>query len=357
MCADLRADLSTWTHGGRHRRGGAGAKQFAPEGEVCRRTLGYYGSGSRMGRKPCLQFEPQPLKIGERMHPRPGKSRRGATPRSLRWALTRDVDSADPWFKALEACQAEFVVAHRMLSMQGYKWPVDPLYDWSRRAEYPFVARTLAGLAPSRILDAGAGVTFLPLFLSRLGHCVDCLDSDGGYPARMGAVLGQLGETHRVRYFEGDLAGSFELSGSPYDVVLSVSVIEHLDPQVRERAVQGLCRLLRPGGLLILTLDVSLSDRGGGLSDHEVGRLGDLLGQLAATELSPVGRPPSLALTTGSPAYLRAPIRFAKRVLRGRFRRLYHALRRDPLPTFPPLGCLLAAIKTPENISGVAWST
>lgn len=69
---------------------------------------------------------------------------------------------------------------HTILDPYAHAWVADPLHQWSRRWEYPFVASCLARSFPRRVLDAGSGVTFYPYFLQEsLGVAVNCCDHDG----------------------------------------------------------------------------------------------------------------------------------------------------------------------------------
>ena len=67
-----------------------------------------------------------------------------------------------------------------------------PVYEWSRRVEYPFAVHSLASRPVGRTLDAGSGVTFFPLYLRQeWGVPVACLDYKAAYVDRMNQV-GQL---------------------------------------------------------------------------------------------------------------------------------------------------------------------
>ena len=72
-------------------------------------------------------------------------------------------------FKQLERFSDQFVAETRpFLKDYRRRWVTDPLHQWSRQWEYPYVvARIQALLAsqgekPIRALDVGSGITFLP---------------------------------------------------------------------------------------------------------------------------------------------------------------------------------------------------
>ncbi|MGZ4448060.1 MAG: methyltransferase domain-containing protein [Nocardioides sp.] len=160
-----------------------------------------------------------------------------------------------------------------------------------RCIEYPWIAKHLPAGEGLRVLDAGAGVNALPFFLSDRGHTV--FTADPHPVVRNGTAADTWNEWGFLDYAELDRpVTSFHL---PYeqtdpdldlDVVLSVSVIEHLPRVVRREWLRTAARQLRPGGRLLLTVDtVPFSTA---LWNHSEGRLvedpdvhGDLAGLVA----------------------------------------------------------------------------
>jgi SAM-dependent methyltransferase len=153
-------------------------------------------------------------------------------------------------------------------AMAAYRrrWEYDPFRLWSRRWEYPFAATqvldfasTLPSNAPMRLLDAGSGVTYFPHFLcAKLPELqVTCADYDASYTPMFAAIAGNEGH-ERVRFAVEDL----RKLGSPdasFDAVACVSVLEHTDQYTA--ILDEFRRVLRPGGLLVLTFDLSIDDR------------------------------------------------------------------------------------------------
>lgn len=175
-----------------------------------------------------------------------------------------DVES-DEWrlaFRALESDQTEFLSLESRFRSQEYRWPRDPLHTWSRIWEYPYVHQHIKRLAASRgnenlhIVDYGSGVTFFPFAVAKLGCHVTCLDIDPICVSDMaraiscanagsGSVRSALIEPART-----------PIEPSSCDVVYCISVLEHI-PDCHE-VVDQIARLLRPRGLLILTIDIDL---------------------------------------------------------------------------------------------------
>src|SRR5205809_3444028 len=143
------------------------------------------------------------------------------------------------------------------------RWPADPLHTYNRQWEYPFATSHLAAWRqrnsrnPSasdralRALDFGSGYTFFPWYLAHLGWNVTCYDVDDRLEPRFAARADRaavglmVGDGSRLRYADDS-----------FDAVYSVSVLEHVP--TRAAVLRELIRVLRPGGLFVLTFDVGL---------------------------------------------------------------------------------------------------
>ncbi len=131
-----------------------------------------------------------------------------------------------------------------------------------RTQEYPWVAEKLESLGPGqRVLDIGAGLNPLPLFLARRGVRVDTVDS---HPlARVPPTLPTWNEWGFYDYarihanLRSHNLSAFDFKPeAPFDVVYSVSVIEHM-PRATWEAILTRCRSWLPkNGRLILTIDL-----------------------------------------------------------------------------------------------------
>ncbi len=171
--------------------------------------------------------------------------------------------TASPDFAAMEAYSSRFLTVHAPKLVQyAARWVADPLHQWSRQWEYPFVLSRLQARATrghlGAVLDAGSGVTFFPFFVrSRFdGASVTCCDSDAG----LAAVYRQIGreDGSAVAFAAADLR-SMPFGDSQLDAVYCISVLEHTD---RYAEILGeFHRILKPGGMLVLTFDVSMDGR------------------------------------------------------------------------------------------------
>jgi SAM-dependent methyltransferase len=167
---------------------------------------------------------------------------------------------ASQTFEAMAQFSREFAAAHgERLRAFRRSWVSDPLWQWSRTWEYPFVFAHLQQFAATResfdLLDAGSGATFFPFFVARqLNARVLCIDSDPRLdsPIRSIAQSTRLSVAARV----GDIR-ALDLGDGTVDAVVCISVLEHTN-RFREIIAEFL-RILAPGGLLVLTFDISPS--------------------------------------------------------------------------------------------------
>ena len=161
---------------------------------------------------------------------------------------------------AFEECaraQASFLAAEGAFRSPAYRWERDALRQWSRCWEYPYVLAQLRARPPGEVVDFGSGVTFFPFVLARAGWRVTCVDSD---PLAI-HDLGLASTVHATPLRPLLNAGpAIPLADASCDAVYSISVLEHLPDPVP--VIAEAARVLRPGGLFVLTLDVDLA--GGG---------------------------------------------------------------------------------------------
>jgi SAM-dependent methyltransferase len=178
-------------------------------------------------------------------------------------------------FAALEREQAGFLAHERAFRSAEYLWPRDPLRTWSRCWEYPYVYRALAdfteglgaaGGARPLLADVGSGVTFFPFAVAKLGCKVVCTDLDPicarDLPRAAAVVSAGGGQVE----FRPSTSDRLAYGDGECDAAYCISVLEHVaEPR---QTVEEIHRILKPGGLFCLTIDLDL--RG----DHEVGPAG-----------------------------------------------------------------------------------
>ena len=130
----------------------------------------------------------------------------------------------------------------------------------SRMLEYPWIASQLGDVAGKRIVDVGAGVGPLPFYLAERGALVATVDNHPRVQTletraqwnEWGFLnYGQHGE--RLLSFHED-ASRFDFQDS--DIVYSVSVLEHVQAEIRRTIFKQTLTWLRHNGRLLLTLDL-----------------------------------------------------------------------------------------------------
>lgn len=181
-------------------------------------------------------------------------------------------------FKEMEQFSDRFLLANK-LTLKDYmkKWVGDPLHQWSRQWEYPFVysrAQQLVQFEPRlKILDAGSGVTFFPYLLNARFDDVSIYCCD--YDETLSSIFKQInhGEDKAVEFLSTDLR-ELPYENESFDMVYCISVLEHTDDY--EEIIEKFYKILKPGGTLIVTFDISLD----GTRDINVDKASSLLTSL-----------------------------------------------------------------------------
>ncbi len=165
-------------------------------------------------------------------------------------------------FQRMEEFSNQFLVSQQsVLEAYGRKWVADPLHQWSRQWEYPFtfvhIDKWLSehGRDDVKVLDAGSGITFFPFLLASTFPevKVSCCDMDAELEGSFASITGNLDVPIQ---FTRSALHELPYADASYDIVFSISVLEHTDNYAH--IFREFRRILRPGGLVIVTFDVSL---------------------------------------------------------------------------------------------------
>lgn len=215
-------------------------------------------------------------------------------------------------FVRLEQAQARFLEHEAAFRSPDYPWPRDPLHDWSRCWEYPYTFHHLAGFREQWresplpvVVDVGSGVTFFPFALAALGYDVRCTDTDPICRTDLERAIPLVSTAPGRVSFRLIEGARLPVADAEAAVVTCISVVEHIPDFVS--TIRELARVLRPGGLLVLTNDLDL--RG----DHEIGVAGyQLLRQTLREHFEPVCpevavHPADLLRTSNGPYAFRTP--------------------------------------------------
>jgi SAM-dependent methyltransferase len=173
-------------------------------------------------------------------------------------------------FEELEAVQGEFLKRAPAFRDPAYKWDTDTLHGWSRCWEYPFAYHHLLRErakreGPFAAADFGSGSTFFPIAVARQGVDVLAFDNDPVCVADLRRAVSLLGAG--VGTLQAERNGAkLPCGDAVVDLAYSISVLEHMPDPVP--IVAELARIVRPGGMLLVTLDIDVEGAAGVAPEH-----------------------------------------------------------------------------------------
>lgn len=128
----------------------------------------------------------------------------------------------------------------------------------SKRWEYPWALTRHPMPAGELVLDAGCGVSALPIYLAARGATVVAIDHEMRWLDRE-AIAARF---HRVPVVpvEMDMT-DLKFPDAHFDRVYCISVLEHIEQAQQPRAVREMARVLKPGGVMYLTVDYDERER------------------------------------------------------------------------------------------------
>ncbi|MBM4024963.1 MAG: class I SAM-dependent methyltransferase [Planctomycetes bacterium] len=180
-------------------------------------------------------------------------------------AALSDLQSAE-WstlFARLEQEQIEFLTAHAPFCSPEYRWPRDALHWWSRIWEYPYAYHHLCAWRASQpaevcplVVDVGSGVTFFPFSVARLGCQVVCTDINPVCGVELHRAIPHIDAGKGQVQFRQTDGLHLPLTDGAADAIYCISVLEHIESF--EHNIAEFSRVLKPGGLLLLTIDLDL---------------------------------------------------------------------------------------------------
>ncbi|HVF21923.1 MAG TPA: class I SAM-dependent methyltransferase [Pyrinomonadaceae bacterium] len=187
---------------------------------------------------------------------------------SSRFATAEEVRS--PEFAAVNEVLDRISVSfelpdHSDVNELRYPWSrgmlSKPSFYAARMWEYPY-AILAAELSPGlKVADVGCGMTAFTIYLKEQAGCdVTGIDPDvfeAGLRYKGHGVSEEFIKRTGIKFLRGDMT-EVPLESDSQDRAFSISVMEHVPPDVRRRGMQELARILKPGGRAILTVDMSM---------------------------------------------------------------------------------------------------
>lgn len=133
--------------------------------------------------------------------------------------------------------------------LQVCRWPF-------RRLEYAFALDALISyLGPGQsFLDAGSGATPLAHAIAAQGVAASACDGDARLIDELRRLRPETIYGTKVSYSAQDLTRTSYPDDS-FDAIACISVLEHIPAPADQQALHELLRILKPGGLLVLTVD------------------------------------------------------------------------------------------------------
>jgi ubiquinone/menaquinone biosynthesis C-methylase UbiE len=172
-----------------------------------------------------------------------------------------------PCYTKISTSAQGFYDRHKDIFKQVYsKWVENPFEHWSRKLEYPFVFNCLNldrfnGSHNLEILDAGSGLTFFPFLVAKSypqAHVV-CTDLDPELSSPIKQISKEENLIQQISFLNSDLACLTDLQANSLSHIYCISVLEHTPNPVS--VLEEFARILKPGGQLILTIDISIDGK------------------------------------------------------------------------------------------------
>ena len=136
-----------------------------------------------------------------------------------------------------------------------------PSFYAARMWEYPYAILAAELVSGLKVADVGCGMTAFTIYLKEQAGCdVTGIDPDvfkAGLRYKGHGVSEEFIKRTGINFLRGDMT-ELPVESDSQDRAFSISVMEHVPPDVRRRGMQELARILKPGGRAILTVDMSM---------------------------------------------------------------------------------------------------
>ena len=134
--------------------------------------------------------------------------------------------------------------------------------------EYPWAITNSRLVRRMKILDVGSGWSLFPMYLARHEHQVDAIDIDEEQMTKISPFLARI-QGAEIKYRVQNVL-NMDYEDETFDRVFCISVLEHIEEEevggkrvnyhrrnLDTKAVSEMLRVLKPSGLLLMTVDWS----------------------------------------------------------------------------------------------------
>jgi SAM-dependent methyltransferase len=155
---------------------------------------------------------------------------------------------------------------HSDINEERYPWSrgmlSTPAFYAARLWEYAYSILS-ADLQPGmKVADIGCGMTAFTIYLKDHAGCdttgVDPDIFDSGIKYKGHGVNQEFLSNTGLKVVQGEMT-DIPLETDSQDRAFCISVMEHVSPDVRLRGMREMARILKPGGLAILTVDMAMT--------------------------------------------------------------------------------------------------
>jgi hypothetical protein len=179
-----------------------------------------------------------------------------------------------------------------------------PFADWGIKGHNrPFILKNCNFGPGMRVVEVGGAYSDLPQYIAEQYGCEVHVIDDFGVESGEAEMWSRWGEREALQQKNPNVKYIFERAGdlksaniplNYYDVVFSVSTIEHIPEAAMAEVFRHFEAMLRPGGVMVHLIDLQVPlklHRGQGLKSLLAGTLGYYLYFLCRTPFAPASNP------------------------------------------------------------------
>lgn len=123
-------------------------------------------------------------------------------------------------------------------------------YEWNHTRH---LLEVVIGDRPRRILEFGCHLGASAIVAAKLGHSVTGVDIDKEILGLAALNAAKYGVSDRIEFNSQTIGSRLAYDDETFDAVLCNSVLEYVDPAALQTVLQDIDRVLKPGGILLVT--------------------------------------------------------------------------------------------------------